>query len=114
MTFLLTSSSYFLALIYDGTTQIAEALVIILLYVTANWEIRQRVCRLKLLAKSLSGDELAHEIISCLSTELSIPSNLVVAAMRDCASVNQAAMRIVKIVYHQLLTLGAHAQRGLQ
>ena len=83
------------ALIYDGTTHIAEALVINLRYVTGNWEIRQRVRRLKLLAKSLSGDELAHEIISCLSTELSIPSNLVVAAMR-----------IVKIVYNQLLDIG--------
>ena len=38
------------ALIFDGTTHVAEALVIVLRYVTGNWEIRQRVCRLKLLA----------------------------------------------------------------
>lgn len=44
------------ALIYDGTTHVAEALVIILRYVTGKWEIHQRVCHLKLLAKRLSGD----------------------------------------------------------
>ena len=56
------------ALIYDGTSHAAEALVIMLRYVIGNQEIHQHVCRLKLLPKSSSGDELAHELISCLST----------------------------------------------
>lgn len=94
------------SLVYDGTTHVAEALVIILRFITDELEIHQRVCRLKLLAKSLSGDELAHQIISCLSTDLSIPCNLLVAAMRDRASVNRAAMRTVKVVYSSLLDIG--------
>lgn len=34
-----------------------------------------------LLAKSLTGEELAHQLISAISMELSIPTNRVVAFM---------------------------------
>ena len=41
-----------------------------------------------------------------LSTELGIASHLLVAAMRDRASVNSVAMRTVSIVYNQVMDIG--------
>ena len=59
-----------------------------------------------LLAKSMTGEEVARQIIVVLSTELGIPSHYVIAAMRDRASVNDVAMRTVKILYNQVVDIG--------
>ena len=85
-----------LSIIFDGTTYVCEALVIVVRFVNEHWMIQQRLVRLMLLAKSLTGEELARQLIVCLSTELGIASNLVVAAMRDRASVNTVAVRTFK------------------
>ena len=58
-----------------------EAMVLVIRYISDVWEIQQRVCRLMLLAKSMTGEEVASQIVTALSTELAIPSCLVVAAM---------------------------------
>ena len=55
---------------------------------------------LKLLAKSMTGEEVAQQIIVVLSTELGIPLQSIVAAMCDRASVNDVAMRNIKVVYN--------------
>ena len=62
-----------------------------------DWELKQCVGRLKLLAKSMTGEEVAQQIIVVLSTELGIPPQSIVAAMRDRASVNDVAMKISKL-----------------
>ena len=54
----------------------------VLRYVMDDWKIKQKVARSMLLAKSMTGEEVARQIIMALSTELGIPSHLVVAAMR--------------------------------
>jgi len=59
--------------------------------------------RLKLLAKTMTGEGMAQQIIAILSTEFGISSNLIVAAMRDRASVNDVAMRTIKVEYNELL-----------
>ena len=59
-----------------------------------------------LLTKSLTGDEVARQIISVISTEMGISSDLVVGAMHDRASVNEVAMRTVKVIYQNLLDIG--------
>ena len=59
-----------LSIIFDGTTHVCEALVIVVRFVTENWKIQQRLVRLMLLAKSLTGEEVARQLIICLSTEL--------------------------------------------
>ena len=64
------------------------------------------MARMMLLAKSLTGEEVARQIIVVLSTELGIPSHLVIASMRDRASVNDVAMRAVKVLYNQLIDVG--------
>ena len=47
------------SVVFDGTTHICEALVILLRYVDEQWNIKQRAIQLMLLAKSLSGEEVA-------------------------------------------------------
>ena len=92
------------SIIFDGTTHVCEAMVVLVCYVSSDWVIRQKVCRL--MEKSMSGEELARQIITVLSTELGIPSSLLVAAMRDRASVNSVAMRTVSIVYNRVMDVG--------
>ena len=70
-----------------------------------DWYIKQRLVQIKLLTKSLCGDELAREIINILSISFSIrPSNLI-AVVRDGASVKGSAMRTVKVVYPELVDI---------
>ena len=94
------------SIIFDGTTHVCEAMVVVLRYVSSDWVIKQKVCRLMLLAKSMYGEEVARQIITVLSTELGVASNLLIAAMRDRASVNSVAMRTVSIVYNKVMDVG--------
>ena len=94
------------AVIFDGTTHICEAMVVVLRYVDDDWQIKQQVCRLMLVAKSMTGEEVAHQLIAALSTELSIQANHVVAFMRDRASVNNVAMRTVSVLYNSMIDIG--------
>ena len=100
-----------ISIIFDGTTHVCEALVIVVRYLTDDWVLKQEVCRLMLLTKSLTGDEVARQIISAISTEMGVPSNLVVGAMHDRASVNEVAMRTVKVIYQNLLDIGCFLDR---
>ena len=93
-------------IIFDGTTHVCEAFVVVLCYVTQNWVIKQEVCRMMLLAKSLTGEEVARQLITSLSTELSIPQHLVVSTMCDRASVNDVAMRTISVLYNNVMDVG--------
>ena len=68
-------------------------------FISDSFNIEQRLVRIQLLAKSLTGEEIARELISVLSTFLGIPSQFVVGTMRDRASVNNVAIRTMKIIY---------------
>ena len=94
------------SIIFYGTTHVCEAMVVVLRYVTDDWKIKQKVARLMLLAKSMTGEEVARQLIMVLSTELGIASHLLVAVMRDRASVNSVAMRTVSIIYNQIMDIG--------
>ena len=83
-----------------------------------DWYIKHHLVQIKLMTKSLCGDELAREIINILSKSFSIgPSNLI-PVVRDGASVKGSTMCTVKIVYpelvditcfsHMLSCVGAH------
>ena len=63
------------SIIFDGTTHVCEAMVVVLRYVRSDWVIKQSVCHLMLLAKSMSGEKIARQIIMVLCTELGIPSH---------------------------------------
>ena len=66
-------------------------------YVDDEWSIQQCVCRLMLLEKTMTGEEVARQIINTISRELGMPSSSVIAAARDSASVNDVAMRTVLV-----------------
>ena len=86
-----------------GTSRVGEALAILLRYIDAEWFVQQRLARVQMLAKSVSGEELARELISVLSVTYGIRSNMLLAAMRDGASVNSVAIRTLQVVYPLLI-----------
>lgn len=59
-----------------------------------------------LVTKPMSGEELAHQLLSTLSADFSIPSSSLLAAARDGASVNNVAIRHLKILYPNLVDIG--------
>ena len=67
--------SKYVFVIFDGTSWLGKALAVVLRFIGENWTIEQRLLRVQLLAKSLSGQEIARELISVLSTSYSIDSN---------------------------------------
>ena len=54
----------------------------------------------------MSGEEVARQLVTELSTELGIASLLVIAAACDRASVNNVAMRTVSVIDDRLLDIG--------
>ena len=56
------------SIIFDGTSRLGEALVIVLRFLD-NWEIKQRLVQLQILVKSMTGEELAREILGVLCRE---------------------------------------------
>ena len=94
-----------ISIIFDGTTHVAEAFVVVLHFID-NWTVVQRVGRLMLLAKSVTGEEVACLLVETLSTQLGIASHLITAAMRDRASVNSVAMRTIAVLYPCMFDVG--------
>ena len=76
------------SVIFDGTTRLGEAMAIVLRFIDESFTIQQRLVRLQLLAKCMTGEEIARELINSLSAQYSISSNLVVAMMHDRAACN--------------------------
>ena len=95
------------AVIFDGTSRLGEALAIILRFVDrSSLTIRQRLVRMQLLAKSLTGEEVTRELLSVLSTEYGVVSTNLLAVMRDRASVNSVEVRTLKVLYPDFLDIG--------
>ena len=61
-----------MSVILDGTTHVVEAMAIVLRYVTSDWTIAQHLVCALLVTKSLSEEEVAHELIGTLSITLGI------------------------------------------
>ena len=95
-----------LSVIFDGTTRFGEAMAVIVHFVDDDWCIQQRLLCLQLLTKSLTGEEVARELINCLLVKYSISSEYFIASMHDRASVSSVAISTLKIVYPTLLDVG--------
>lgn len=95
-----------LSVIFDGTSRIGEALAIVLRFVNDDFSIQQRLVRMQMLAKSLSGEEIARELITVLSVTYRIHPDNLLGAMRDRASTNNVAMRTLLIVYPKVVDIG--------
>ena len=95
----------FLSIIFDDTSHSGEALAILVCFVNDSWEIEQQLLAIQLLSKSLTGEEIAHELVQVLSVSYSISSSHLIAAMQDRTSVNSVAMKTVQIIIPVLLML---------
>lgn len=92
-----------LSLIFDGSTRLGEAVVIVVRYLDGDWNVRQVLTRLKVLSKSQTGEQLAGELIDTLATSLQIDRRRLISVMRDGAAVNGVAVRILNAVYPKAL-----------
>ena len=92
--------------IFDGTTRLGEAMAIILRFVSESWTLEQRLVLIQLLSKSMTGEEIARELIHVLSATYTIGPDQLIAAMRDRASVNNVAMRTLTVIYPRVLDIG--------
>lgn len=64
-----------------------------------EWTINQRLVKLNVLAKSLTEEQLAQQLILTLATHLQVAPAQLIAGMRDGASVNGAVMRLKASTY---------------
>ena len=71
---------------------------------TDDWVIQQRLIGLQLLAKSLTGEEIARELISVLQVDYRISPGALVGANR--ASTNSVAMTTLRVLYPDILDVG--------
>lgn len=62
----------FISVMFNGTTRLGEAMATTLQFVSDVWQIQQRFVRFSLLAKSMTGDEIACEVFSARSTGMGI------------------------------------------
>ena len=95
----------YLSVVFDGTTRLGEVLAVVMRFIN-EWKVEQRLVRLEFLQKSVNGEELARELISILSVMLGIETSMLLGVMHDRASVNVAAMRIVRVVYPHVVDIG--------
>ena len=81
-----------LSVIFDGSTRHGEAIAIIVRFVDNGWNIIQRLVRIDVHSESVNANKLAEVLNQCLSVDYGVRENSLLAAMRDGASVNQAAL----------------------
>jgi len=74
-------------------------------YITVDWKMEQKLVRLQMLAKSLCGEELARESISVVSVTDGICVDQLLACMRDQCTVNNVAIKTLKLFTFSLLML---------
>ena len=97
-----------LGLIFDGSTRLGEAIVIIVRFVSDNWSIVQRLLRLdiwSICAKTVNAQDLVHVLNDCLSVDYQVRGNSLLATMKDGASVNEAALKHIKVVLPKMLSV---------
>lgn len=62
--------------------------------------------RLQLLTKSMTGEEIARELVSTLSVEYSVSVDQLLACMWDRASSNGVAIQTIKVLHPNILDIG--------
>ena len=93
------------SVIFDGSTRLGEALVIVVRYIDKDWNIQQRLLKLEVLVKSMNAEVLAQRLIQCLAVEYGIQPNQLLAAMRDGASVNETGLCQVMFFFPNILNV---------
>ena len=93
-----------LSIIFDGNTRQGEAIAIIVRFVDNNWNI-QRLVRIDVCSKSVNANELAQVLNQYLSVDYGVRANSLLAAMREGASVNQAALDRMAFIFSKMLNV---------
>ena len=70
-----------------------------------NWNIIQRLVKIDVCSKSVNANELAQVLNQCLSVDYGVRANSLLAAMRDGASVNQAALDRIAFIFPKMLNI---------
>ena len=81
-------------------------MAIVLWFVDSKWELQQCLVHLQLHAKSMTGEEIARELVNVLSVQYSISSDFLLSTMRDCASVNNVTLRTLRVIYPNVPDVG--------
>ena len=79
----------------------------------SGWTIQQRLIRLQLLVKSMTGEEIAREILNTISVEYGIALDRVLAVMHDRASCNAVTISIYLHFLDTQLTLSESTSKSL-
>ena len=87
------------------TSRLGEALAILLHFVGDDYSLQQCLVRVQMLSKSLTGEEIARELITVSVTHSIHPNNLL-AVMRDRPSTNAVAMRTLTVIYPDVVDIG--------
>ena len=90
------------SVIFDGTSQLGKALAVVLRFIGETWTFERLLC-VQLLAKSLSRQAIARELISVLPTSYSIDSSRLLTCMRDEAATNGVAVRTLNVLYPKMM-----------
>ena len=91
------------SVIFDGSTRLGETLAIVVRFVDDEWNVQQQQQQQQ--QQSLKANELAQCLIQSLAVEYSIRPGVLLAAMKDGAAVNHAALEQVKFFFPQLLDI---------
>ena len=90
---------------FDGSTRQGEAIAIIVRFVENDWKIIQRLVKIDVCSKSVNAKELAQVLNQCLSVDYEVRANPLLSAMRDGASVNQAAVDRIAFIFPKMLNV---------
>ena len=98
-------SGHDISVIFDGTCHLGEALCLVVRFISDSWSIEQRLVPLKMLQKSITGEEIAREMISTHSVDYHVPRTSVLASMRDWVSSNNVALGTIKVLYPNVIDI---------
>ena len=94
-----------LSVIFNGNTRQGETIAIIVRFVDNNWNIIQRFVRIDVCSKSGNANELAQVLNQYLSVDSGVRAKSLLAAIRDGASVNQAALDRMAFIFPKMLNV---------
>ena len=101
-------------MIFDGSTRLGEAVVIIVQFAQYDEErrlfvIKQRIVSMQMLTKSLNAQELARELVVCLANELQITPYQLLSVMRVGVAVDGAALAHLRFAFPTFLDVTCFA-----
>ena len=75
----------------------------------SDGSIKQRLVKFQILVKTMTGEEIAREVIGILQVNYGINSLNLLACMHNRAAANGAAMRIVKVIFTLVIDVGCYS-----